>query len=161
VERVVKIEVNGVAHEVDVDPWKRLLDVLRDDLRLTGTKEGCGEGECGACTVLLDGEVANSCMVAAGQCHGRTVTTVEGLANGDVLNAVQRALLRCGGAQCGICTPGIAVCASHVVEHKLIDGPDMSDARARVRELLAGNICRCTGYQLIVDAVIEAVRELS
>ncbi|HEY1549398.1 MAG TPA: (2Fe-2S)-binding protein [Kofleriaceae bacterium] len=160
-ERVVKIEVNGVAHEVDVDPWKRLLDVLRDDLRLTGTKEGCGEGECGACTVLLDGEVANSCMVAAGQCHGRTVTTVEGLANGDVLNAVQRALLRCGGAQCGICTPGIAVCASHVVEHKLIDGPDMSDARARVRELLAGNICRCTGYQLIVDAVIEAVRELS
>jgi carbon-monoxide dehydrogenase small subunit len=154
----VKIEVNGVAHEVEVNPWKRLLDVLRDDLRLTGTKEGCGEGECGACTVLLDGEVANSCMVAAGQCHGRTVTTVEGLANGDVLNAVQRALLRCGGAQCGICTPGIAVCASHVVEHKLIDSPD---PRARVRELLAGNICRCTGYQLIVDAVIEAARELA
>jgi carbon-monoxide dehydrogenase small subunit len=154
----VKIEVNGVAHEVEVNPWKRLLDVLRDDLRLTGTKEGCGEGECGACTVLLDGEVANSCMVAAGQCHGRTVTTVEGLANGDVLNAVQRALLRCGGAQCGICTPGIAVCASHVVEHKLIDS---SDPRARVRELLAGNICRCTGYQLIVDAVIEAARELA
>ena len=154
----MKIEVNGVAHEVEVNPWKRLLDVLRDDLRLTGTKEGCGEGECGACTVLLDGEVANSCMVAAGQCHGRTVTTVEGLANGDVLNAVQRALLRCGGAQCGICTPGIAVCASHVVEHKLIDSPD---PRARVRELLAGNICRCTGYQLIVDAVIEAARELA
>jgi carbon-monoxide dehydrogenase small subunit len=90
--------------------------------------------------------------------HGRKVTTVEGLANGDVLNAVQRALLRCGGAQCGICTPGIAVCASHVVEHKLLDG---ADPRARVRELLAGNICRCTGYQLIVDAVIEAARELA
>ncbi len=154
----LEFTVNGDARDAEVNPWKRLLDVLRDDLRLTGTKEGCGEGECGACTVLLDGEVANSCMVAAGQCHGRTITTVEGLANGDVLNAVQRALLRCGGAQCGICTPGIAVCASHVVEHKLLDS---DDPRARVRELLAGNICRCTGYQLIVDAVIEAARELS
>jgi carbon-monoxide dehydrogenase small subunit len=156
----VKLElvVNGVSCDVEASPWKRLLDVLRDDLRLTGTKEGCGEGECGACTVLLDGEVANSCLVAAGQCHGRKVTTVEGLASGELLNAVQRALLRCGGAQCGICTPGIAVCASHVVDRKLLDGPD---PRAKVRELLAGNICRCTGYQLIVDAVIEAAREVS
>src|SRR5580693_7806959 len=112
---------------------RRLLDVLRDDLRLTGTKEGCGEGECGACTVLLDGQVANSCLVAVGQCDGRAVTTVEGLATGEVLHAVQRALLRCGGAQCGICTPGIAVCAAYVVDHKLLDG---ADPRARVRELL-------------------------
>jgi carbon-monoxide dehydrogenase small subunit len=154
----VKITVNGQTHDVDVSAWKRLLDVLRDDLRLTGTKEGCGEGECGACTVILDGEVVNSCLVAAGQCHGRSVTTVEGLASGEVLHAVQRALLRCGGAQCGICTPGIAVCAAHVVDRKLIDSPD---PRAKVRELLAGNICRCTGYQLIVDAVIEAAKELS
>ena len=154
----LELAVNGTAQTVEVSPWKRLLDVLREDLRLTGTKEGCGEGECGACTVLLDGDVANSCMVAAGQCHGRAVTTVEGLANGDVLHVVQQALLRCGGAQCGICTPGIAVCAAHVVDNKLID---TADPRARVRELLAGNICRCTGYQLIVDAVIEAAKELS
>ena len=157
----VLLEVNGVHHAVDVSPWKRLLDVLREDLQLTGTKEGCGEGECGACTVMLDGEVVNSCLVAAGQCHGRSVKTVEGLATGDVLHAVQRQLVACGGAQCGICTPGIAVCAAHVVDRGLIDGADQATARAKVRELLAGNICRCTGYQLIVDAVIAAAREVA
>ncbi len=156
----VLLEVNGVHHAVDVSPWKRLLDVLREDLSLTGTKEGCGEGECGACTVMLDGEVVNSCLVAAGQCHGRSVKTVEGLATGDILHAVQRQLVACGGAQCGICTPGIAVCAAHVVDRGLIDGADAQTARAKVRELLAGNICRCTGYQLIVDAVIAAAREV-
>ena len=156
----ITIEVNGESRTVDASPWKRLLDLLREDLRLTGTKEGCGEGECGACTVLLDGEVVNSCLVAAGQCNGRTVKTVEGLANGEILHAVQRALVACGGAQCGICTPGIAVCAAHIVDRKLL-GPDDNTARAKVRELLSGNICRCTGYQLIVDAVIAAAREVS
>ncbi len=154
------LEVNGVARTVDVSPWKRLLDVLREDLRLTGTKEGCGEGECGACTVVLDGEAVNSCLVAIGQCDARKVTTVEGLAEGEVLHAVQRALVACGGAQCGICTPGIAVCAAHVVDRGLLAGCDPETARARVRTLLAGNICRCTGYQLIVDAVIAAAREV-
>ena len=152
------LNINGSAHVVDVSPWKRLLDVLREDLRLTGTKEGCGEGECGACSVMLDGEVVNSCLVAVGQCDGRTVTTVEGLAHGDLLHAVQRELVACGGAQCGICTPGIAVCAAHVVDRGLIAGKPEADARAAVRELLAGNICRCTGYQLIVDAVVNAAR---
>ncbi len=171
----VTLEVNGAARTVECSPWKRLLDVLREDLRLTGTKEGCGEGECGACTVVLDGEAVNSCLVAIGQCHARRVTTVEGLARGEVLHAVQRALVACGGAQCGICTPGIAVCAAHIVDRGLIAGSgaeggsppsgapgglDDATARARVRELLAGNICRCTGYQLIVDAVITAVREV-
>jgi aerobic carbon-monoxide dehydrogenase small subunit len=157
----IELSINGAARAVEVSPWKRLLDVLREDLKLTGTKEGCGEGECGACTVILDGEAVNSCLVAVGQCHGRTVTTVEGLARGDVLHAVQRALVACGGAQCGICTPGIAVCAAHVVDHGLVDfaKQDEPSVRAKVRELLAGNICRCTGYQLIVDAVIEAARE--
>jgi len=168
------LEVNGVARTADVDPWKRLLDVLREDLRLTGTKEGCGEGECGACSVMLDGEVVNSCLVAAGQCDGRRVTTVEGLARGEVLHAVQRALVACGGAQCGICTPGIAVCAAYVVDRGLVAGkpePEVegagerrrpeADARAAVRELLAGNICRCTGYQLIVDAVVQAANEVA
>jgi aerobic carbon-monoxide dehydrogenase small subunit len=159
------VEVNGAAHEVEASPWARLLDVLREDLRLTGTKEGCGEGECGACTVLLDGDPVNSCLVAIGQCDGRKVTTVEGLAERgpagvDVLHAVQRALVARGGAQCGICTPGIAVCAAHVVDRGLAGG-DPATARAAVRELLAGNICRCTGYQLIVDAVVEAATEVA
>ncbi|MBA3455669.1 MAG: (2Fe-2S)-binding protein [Deltaproteobacteria bacterium] len=156
----VTLTVNGAMHAVEVSPWKRLLDVLREDLRLTGTKEGCGEGECGACTVMLDGEAVNSCLVAVGQCDARTVTTVEGLARGDVLHAVQKALVACGGAQCGICTPGIAVCAAHVIDRGLVIGRDEPSARAQVRELLAGNICRCTGYQLIVDAVIAAAREV-
>jgi carbon-monoxide dehydrogenase small subunit len=182
----IALEVNGELRTVDASPWKRLLDVLREDLRLTGTKEGCGEGECGACTVILDGEAVNSCLVAIGQCDARSVTTVEGLARGDVLHAVQRALVACGGAQCGICTPGIAVCAAHIIDGGLIAGiTERSEeigggdpaglaggavgkaprgitatARARVRELLAGNICRCTGYQLIVDAVIAAAREV-
>lgn len=158
----ITLELNGAAATVDVSPWKRLLDVLREDLRLTGTKEGCGEGECGACTVMLDGEAVNSCLIAVGQCDGRTLTTVEGLAGADgVLHAVQRALVACGGAQCGICTPGIAVCAAHVIDRGLVGPPggDDATARAKVRELLAGNICRCTGYQLIVDAVIAAARE--
>jgi carbon-monoxide dehydrogenase small subunit len=155
---VVKLTVNDEVREVSCSPWKRLLDMLREDLRLTGTKEGCGEGECGACSVMLDGEVVNSCLVAAGQCEGRTVKTVEGLASGELLHAVQRELVACGGAQCGICTPGIAVCAAHVVDNKLIEGKSDGDARATVRALLAGNICRCTGYQLIVDAVIAAAR---
>jgi carbon-monoxide dehydrogenase small subunit len=150
----LEIDVNGQRRQVEADPWKRLLDLLREDLRLTGTKEGCGEGECGACTVLLDGQPVNSCLVASGQCHNRAVTTVEGLARGGLLHEIQTALVARGGAQCGICTPGIAVCAAAVIEHGVLDG--LSDPRTKVRELLAGNICRCTGYQLIVDAVIEA-----
>jgi carbon-monoxide dehydrogenase small subunit len=156
-------DVNGTSCTVEASPWKRLLDVLREDLRLTGTKEGCGEGECGACTVILDHEAVNSCLIAVGQCDGRTITTVEGLAT-DQLHAVQSALVACGGAQCGICTPGIAVCAAYLVDGGYIDtgpGSNEATARARVRELLAGNICRCTGYQLIVDAVIAAARELA
>ncbi len=154
------LTVNGAARTVVADPWTRLLDVLRSELALTGTKEGCGEGECGACTVLLDDVPVNSCLVAIGQCGGRAVTTVEGLAGSGpapILSAVQRELVARGGAQCGICTPGIAVCASYVVRNRLAMGPP-GQARAKVRELLAGNICRCTGYQLIVDAVVAAAR---
>jgi carbon-monoxide dehydrogenase small subunit len=159
VSTTLTIGVNGEVRTVETSPWKRLLDVLREDLRLTGTKEGCGEGECGACTVLLDGVPVNSCLVAAGQCDGRAVTTVEGLAKrgvdgASVLHAVQRELVERGGAQCGICTPGIAVCAAHLCDSGAL--ATASDPRAKVRELLAGNICRCTGYQLIVDAVVAA-----
>jgi aerobic carbon-monoxide dehydrogenase small subunit len=157
----IALEVNGERRTVECSPWRRLLDALREDLRLTGTKEGCGEGECGACTVVLDGEPVNSCLVAIGQCDGRQVTTVEGLARGELLHAVQRALVACGGAQCGICTPGIAVCAANIIDRGLIASSDDATARARVRELLAGNICRCTGYQLIVEAVIAAARDVA
>ena len=155
------IEVNGAPRTVDASPWKRLLDVLREDLRLTGTKEGCGEGECGACTVMLDGEVVNSCLVAAGQCDGRRVTTVEGLARGErAARGAARSWSRAAARSAASARPGIAVCAAHLVDRGLVrglDGPAArgeAAARAQVRELLAGNICRCTGYQLIVDAVI-------
>jgi len=146
----VSMHVNGKLVEIEVEPHRRLLDVLREDLRLTGTKEGCGEGECGACTVLIDGEVANSCLVAVGQVSGAKVQTVEGVASDGTLHEVQDALIQLGGTQCGICTPGIVVCAVRALERE----PDAD--RKRLRELMAGNICRCTGYQLIVDAVVRA-----
>jgi carbon-monoxide dehydrogenase small subunit len=145
----IALEVNGRAAEVRCPPWRRLLDVVRQDLGLTGTTEGCGEGECGACTVLIDGEAANSCLVAVGQVGGRAVRTIEGLGDGDLLSDVQEALVRFGGTQCGICTPGIALTATRVLER------EPTADRARLRELLAGNLCRCTGYQLIVDALVE------
>lgn len=145
----IRLEVNGETREVIASPFRRLLDLLRQDLALTGTKEGCGEGECGACTVLIDGRPVNACLVAAGQVDGRAVTTVEGLADGDTLHDVQAALIAYGGTQCGICTPGIAVCAAWAVDTE----PEAS--RERLRELMAGNVCRCTGYQLIVDAVAD------
>jgi carbon-monoxide dehydrogenase small subunit len=133
---------------------KRLLDVLREDLELPGSKEGCGEGECGACTVLMDGEPVNSCLVAAGQCEGVQILTVEGLARENRLSALQQAFVEMGGAQCGICTPGMLVSAHALLRaaRGRVPGED------EVREALAGNLCRCTGYQKIVDAVRAAAR---
>ena len=151
----MRFTLNGQAHRIEVHPLKRLLDVLREDCGLTGTKEGCGEGECGACTVLVDGAPVNSCLVPVAQIAGARVTTIEGLGG---RHPLQRAFVEHGGAQCGICTPGIAVCAAHVVDRGLVANKPQAEARAAVRELLAGNICRCTGYQLIVDAVIAAAR---
>ena len=136
---------------VDVAPMARLLDVLREDLRITGTKEGCGEGECGACTVLVDGRAVNSCLIPAIQLQGATVRTVEGLARDARLHPIQEAFLKHGAAQCGICTPGFLMAAAELLARE--PHPD----RAQVREALAGNLCRCTGYQKIVDAVAEAL----
>jgi carbon-monoxide dehydrogenase small subunit len=150
----LRMNVNGTRRRVRVPPMKRLLDVLREDCGLPGTKEGCGEGECGACTVLLDGRTVNSCLVPAVQADGVTVLTVEGLSHGARLGALQEAFVTMGGAQCGICTPGILLAAHELLRRSR--GRVPSDAQ--VREALAGNLCRCTGYQKIVDAVRAAGR---
>ncbi len=150
---MIRLHVNGRLHEVEAPPLARLLDVLRVSMRLTGTKEGCGEGECGACTVLLDGVPVNACLVAAGQCVGREIQTIEGLtagAKGERLTTLQQCFVETGGAQCGICTPGMLLSA----EALLRDNPRPTDSE--VRDAIAGNLCRCTGYQKIVDAIAEA-----
>ena len=128
----------------------RLLDVLREEMHLTGTKEGCGEGECGACAVLLDGAIVNSCLVPAVDADEADIRTIEGIADGNQLNAVQNAFLECGGAQCGICTPGMVIAATALIAKH----PHPNDAE--IREGLAGNLCRCTGYQKIFAAVVRA-----
>ncbi len=132
----------------------RLLDVLREQLRLTGTKEGCGEGECGACSVFLNGELVNSCLVPVLQIDGTEIRTIEGIARGEELHAVQEAFVACGGAQCGICTPGMVLAAVHLLER--IPHPTDTDIRAG----LAGNLCRCTGYLKIFESVVEACRRM-
>jgi carbon-monoxide dehydrogenase small subunit len=144
--------VNGEQRTLEVFPMARLLDVLREELRLTGTKEGCGEGECGACSVMIDGVLVNSCLVPALQVDGAEIKTIEGVASGDQLHAVQQAFIECGGAQCGICTPGMVMAAINLLEQN--DNPDDGE----IRNGLAGNLCRCTGYMKIFDAVVRACK---
>jgi aerobic carbon-monoxide dehydrogenase small subunit len=148
-----RLTVNGTPAEVDVPGMRRLLDVLREDLALTGTKEGCGEGECGACSVLLDGKVVKSCLHFAVQADGREVTTVEGLAKDGELNPVQEAFVKHYAFQCGYCTPGMVI-TSHAL---LQSNPDPSEEQ--IRKALAGNLCMCTGYVQIVEAVKEAAEK--
>jgi carbon-monoxide dehydrogenase small subunit len=151
----IRFQVNRVAREVDVPPMKRLLDVLREDLRLTGTKEGCGEGECGACSVMVDGEVINSCLVPVCQVQAAQIITVEGLAGGRFLDPLQQAFLEYGGSQCGICTPGMLIAA-----RALLDA-NSNPTRDQIKEAIAGNLCRCTGYVKIIDAIEQAARAQS
>lgn len=132
---------------------ERLLDVLRLQVGLTGTKEGCGEGECGACAVFLDGTMVNSCLVPAAQAKGASLQTIEGVATEDQLHAVQQAFIECGGAQCGICTPGMVLAALNLLERN--SSPD----ETAIRTALAGNLCRCTGYMKIFDAVVRACQQ--
>jgi aerobic carbon-monoxide dehydrogenase small subunit len=146
----INCTVNGTACSLMAFPMERLLDVLRRQLRLTGTKEGCGEGECGACAVLVDWQLVNSCLIPVGQVSGAAIKTIEGLALGDRLHAVQQAFIECGGAQCGICTPGMVLAAVNLLERV----PQPSDAE--IRAGLAGNLCRCTGYTKIFAAVVRA-----
>src|SRR5262245_40728395 len=148
----VRIEciVNGRSTALEAYPMARLLDVLREQLGLTGTKEGCGEGECGACTGSIDGRLANSCLVPVVQVDGTTIRTIEGVADGDRLHAVQESFIRCGGAQCGICTPGMVLAAVDLLERV----PQPTDEQ--IRAGLAGNLCRCTGYVRIFESVVRA-----
>ena len=146
----INCTVNGEAVTLKAFPLARLLDVLREELRLTGTKEGCGEGECGACSVIMDGELVNSCLVPFAQVEGATIKTIEGVADGEQLHAVQRTMIERGGAQCGICTPGMVLAAVSLLERT------PRPTEAEIREALAGNLCRCTGYTKIFDAVVRA-----
>jgi len=148
----ISFTVNGKPETVRVFPMERLLDVLRTHLGLSGTKEGCGEGECGSCSVLMDGTLVNSCLVPALHGAGANIATIEGLAEGSQLHALQAAFLECNGAQCGICTPGMILSASHVLQKK--PNPTLDD----IREALGGNLCRCTGYMQIFEAVAKAAR---
>ena len=151
---LVRCTLNGTAATLEAYPMARLLDVLRDEAGLTGVKEGCGEGECGACSVELDGEIVNSCLVPALQAEGATIRTIEGVATGDQLHAVQQAFITYGGAQCGICTPGMVLAAVNLLERK----PHATETE--IRTGLSGNLCRCTGYTKIFAAVMAACRDM-
>lgn len=150
---LIAFNINGESRTVDVFPMARLLDVLREQLQLTGTKEGCGEGECGACTVIIDGQIVNSCLVPMAQVNGSEITTIEGVAGGDQLHAVQQAFIDHGGAQCGICTPGMVLAAVDLLKRN--PEPTEND----IRNGLAGNLCRCTGYMKIFESVVRAYKK--
>ena len=150
----VDFTVNGEQTEASFAPYKTLLEVLREDLALTGTKHGCELGECGACAVLIDGEPQLSCLVLAIECEGRAIDTVEGMGRGAELHPLQAAFADLGAAQCGYCTPGILMTAKALLEH------ERNPSRERIREAISGNLCRCTGYQQIFEAIEEAARRL-
>jgi aerobic carbon-monoxide dehydrogenase small subunit len=150
--REISLVVNGQPKTVRAYPMDRLLDVLRQELLLTGTKEGCGEGECGACSVIIDGVLVDSCLIPVAQAQGASVITIEGVTGDSRFRALQDAFLECGGAQCGICTPGMVLAAIHLLDKQ--PAPTLDD----IREGLSGNLCRCTGYAQILEAVAEAAR---
>ena len=147
----IELTVNGLRRSVFVYPMERLLDVLRHELGLTGAKEGCGEGECGSCSVLLDGQLVNSCLVPIAQANGSNLLTIEGLAGDERLHPLQQSFLSCNGAQCGICTPGMILAAVHLL------GKHPEPTLDEIREGLSGNLCRCTGYSQIFEAIRQAV----
>ena len=146
----LRFSVNGEMRSIETHPMARLLDVLREQLHLTGTKEGCGEGECGACSVFINGKIVNSCLVPVAQVEGAEIKTVEGVATDNQLHAVQQAFINCGGAQCGICTPGMVMAAVDLL------GRNAKPTDAEIRTGLGGNLCRCTGYMKIFESVVRS-----
>lgn len=152
--REIVLNVNGADHKVEINEDDRLIDVLRNDLKLTGTKEGCGEGECGACTVIIDGVTVNSCMVMAFQAEDKKIITIEGLETDNGINPIQQAFLDEGAVQCGFCIPGMVLSAKAVLDK------NPTPTREEIRESISGNLCRCTGYNKIVDSIERASKVL-
>jgi carbon-monoxide dehydrogenase small subunit len=152
VKQLITLTVNGVTHEVAIEPRQSLLQVLREELHLTGTKEGCSEGECGACTVILDGQTVDSCLIFGLEAQGREVITIEGVAQGEQLHPLQKAFAEYGGVQCGFCTPGMILAAKALLD----SNPHPTEAE--IRRGISGNLCRCTGYVKIVEAINAAAQ---
>ncbi|MFA5523836.1 MAG: (2Fe-2S)-binding protein [Tissierellales bacterium] len=150
----IELKVNGKIHSIDIEEDMRLIDVLRDKLGLLGTKEGCGEGECGACTIIMDGETVASCLVMAFQAEGKEILTIEGLGDEENLDPIQQAFLDEGAVQCGFCIPGMVLSAKALLDKK--ESPN----RDEIKEAISGNLCRCTGYHKIVNAVEKAANDL-
>ena len=148
----IKLIVNGKSYELTIQPWRTLLEVIREDLKLTGTKEGCGLGECGACTVIMDGRAVNSCLVLAAEADCKQITTIEGLSDGDKLHPIQKAFVDHGGLQCGFCTPGVILSAKALLDKNPSPGQD------EIRRGIAGNFCRCTGYTKIIESIVAAAK---
>ena len=151
-KQLITLTVNGVTHEVAIEPRQSLLQVLREELHLTGTEEGCSEGECGACTVILDGQTVDSCLIFGLEAHGREVITIEGVAQGEQLHPLQKAFAEYGGVQCGFCTPGMILAAKALLD----SNPHPTEAE--IRRGISGNLCRCTGYVKIVEAIKAAAQ---
>jgi len=155
-KKEITITINGDTYNLAVDPWRTLNEVLRNDLNLTGTKLGCGTGDCGACTVLVDGRTVSSCLTLAVEVDGKEVITIEGLApSGDQLHPIQKAFIENGAIQCGFCTPGMELSALYLLKN------NPRPTEAEIREALSGNLCRCTGYNKIVEAIAAAAEEMS
>jgi carbon-monoxide dehydrogenase small subunit len=152
--KTIKFLLNGQSHELQVKPWRTLLEMIREDLKLTGTKEGCGHGECGSCTVIMGGKTVNSCLVPAAEADGQEIVTIEGLSHGDSLNPIQEAFIEHAGMQCGFCTPGMIISAKVLLDRI----PDPNEAA--IREAIAGNFCRCTGYTKIIESISAAAKAL-
>jgi len=150
----IKFVINGQSCELQVKPWRTLLEMIREDLKLTGTKEGCGHGECGSCTVILGGKTVNSCLVPALEADGQDILTIEGLSEGDSLNPIQEAFVEYSGMQCGFCTPGM------IISTKALLDRNPAPSEMEIREAMAGNFCRCTGYTKIVESISAAARAL-
>ena len=150
----IKLTVNNRPYELTIRPWRTLLDVLREELKLTGTKEGCGMGECGACTVIMEGKAVNSCLVLASEADGKEILTIEGLTDGDKLHPIQEAFVTHGGMQCGFCTPGMILSAKVLLEK------NPNPTEEEIKEGISGNFCRCTGYSKIIESIQAAAEKL-